>query len=81
MIFGSYIIHIYRFKKNNPRALVGLVEEIGTKEKKAFTNYDEFWEILSSSTSLHSSLRERREIRKKYFKEAPSDNELPSIAK
>jgi hypothetical protein len=67
MIFGSYIIHIYRFKKNNPRALVGVVEEIGTTGKKAFTNYDELWEILSSSTSLHSSFREKGRSERRFI--------------
>jgi len=68
MIFASYIIHIYRFKKNNPRALVGVVEEVGAKGKKAFTNYDELWEILSSPTSLPSSLQGTREIKKNALK-------------
>jgi hypothetical protein len=27
---------------------VGVIEEIGVKGKKAFTNYDELWEILHS---------------------------------
>jgi len=26
---------------------VGVVEEVGIKEKKAFTNYDELWDILN----------------------------------
>lgn len=60
MIFASYIIHIYRFKKNNPRALVGVVEEIGTKGKKAFTNYDELWEIVSSLSPFNFSLKRRK---------------------
>jgi hypothetical protein len=68
MVFKTYIIHVYRFKKNNPRALVGVIEEVGAKGKKAFTNYDELWEILSSQTFLHSSLRRTREIRKNAFK-------------
>lgn len=64
MVFASYIIHVYRFKKNNPRALVGVVEEVGAKGKKAFTNYDEFWEILNSPTFRLSSLyRGRRKVR------------------
>jgi hypothetical protein len=49
---------------------VGVVEEVGAKGKKAFTNYDELWEILSSPTSLHSSLQGTREIRKKAFKKS-----------
>ena len=65
MIFSSYIIHIYRFRKNNPRALVGVVEEIGSSGKKAFTNYDELWEIISSQISINSSFKGKGEICKK----------------
>jgi hypothetical protein len=35
---------------------VGIVEEVGRKGKKAFTHYDELWEILSSFGS-HSYKR------------------------
>jgi len=45
----SYILRIYRFQKNKPHALLGFVEEVGKKGKKAFTHYDELWEILNSS--------------------------------
>jgi len=41
---------------------VGVVEEIGTKGKKAFTNYDELWEILSLRKALARS-RNKRERR------------------
>lgn len=44
----NYIIRIYRFEKDKPRSLVGLVEEVGKKGKKAFNTYDELWEILNS---------------------------------
>jgi hypothetical protein len=44
---ANYVVRIYRFKENNPRSLVGVVEEVGIKGKKAFTNYDELWEILN----------------------------------
>jgi len=46
---GSYIVRIYRQEKNNPRKLVGVVEEVGVKGKRAFTNIDDLWEILSAS--------------------------------
>jgi len=49
--FNSYIVRIYRFKKNYPRSLVGVIEEAGAKVKKSFTNYDELWEILSTPKS------------------------------
>ena len=45
--FSDYIIRIYRFEKDKPRGLVGLVEEVGKKGKKAFNTYDELWEILN----------------------------------
>ena len=50
--FASYIVRIYRFNKNKPGSLVGVVEEAGTKLKKAFTNYDELWDIIISSKSI-----------------------------
>jgi predicted ABC-class ATPase len=42
----SYIIRIYRGDHKHPRDLVGIVEEVGVKEKKAFTNLDELYDIL-----------------------------------
>ncbi len=47
MFLKNYIVRIYRFEKNNPRNLVGVVEEAGFEERKAFTNLDELWNILS----------------------------------
>jgi len=44
----SFIVRIYRHEKKKPRSLVGVVERVGVEEKKAFTNLDELWEILSS---------------------------------
>jgi hypothetical protein len=44
----NYIVRIYRFKEDMPRHLVGVVEEVGVKGKKAFNNYDELWEILNA---------------------------------
>lgn len=46
--FSDYIIRIYRFEKDKPRSLVGLIEEVGKKGKKAFHTYDELWEVLNS---------------------------------
>lgn len=43
----SYILRIYRLSRKRPHSIVGLVEEVGVKEKKAFTNIQELWEILS----------------------------------
>ena len=43
----TYIVRVYRFATDNPRRLVGVVEEAGKKGKKAFTGYQELWEILN----------------------------------
>jgi hypothetical protein len=43
----SYLVRIYRKADNNPRMLVGVVEEPGVKEKKAFSNLYELWDILN----------------------------------
>jgi hypothetical protein len=45
---NNYIVRIYRCKRDNPRRLVGVVEEVGVKGNKAFTNFDELWEILNT---------------------------------
>jgi hypothetical protein len=44
---NSYLVRIYRKADNNPRLLVGVVEEVGVKEKKAFSNLYELWDILN----------------------------------
>ncbi len=44
---NSYVVRIYRRTNNNPRLLVGVVEEVGVKEKKAFHNLYELWDILN----------------------------------
>jgi hypothetical protein len=36
---------------------VGVVEEVGTKGKKAFTNLSELWDILSSSKEMRNQGR------------------------
>ena len=51
-VLANYVVRIYRFDREKPRHIVGLVEEVGGRGKKAFTNYDELWEILSSSKSI-----------------------------
>lgn len=43
----SYLVRIYRKANNNPRMLVGIVEEVGLKEKRAFSNLYELWDILN----------------------------------
>jgi predicted transcriptional regulator YdeE len=43
----SYVVRVYRQEKDNPRKLVGVVEEVGVKGKRAFTNIDDLWVILN----------------------------------
>ena len=44
---NSYLVRIYRKEENNPRLLVGVVEEVGGNGKKAFNNLYELWDILN----------------------------------
>jgi len=43
----KYIVSIYRCEKDKPRGIVGVAEEVGGDGKRAFTNFDELWEILN----------------------------------
>ncbi len=43
----SYVVRVYRRAEDNPRMLVGVVEEVGAKEKKAFHTLYELWDILN----------------------------------
>jgi len=43
----TYIVRIYRCEKDNPHGLLGVVEEAGKAARKAFTDYDELWQILN----------------------------------
>ena len=45
----DFIIRIYRFEKDNPRGIVGLIEKVGKKERIGFTSIDELWQFLNSS--------------------------------
>jgi hypothetical protein len=51
MVLTTYIVRFYGFVKNRPHRLVGVVEEVGVKGRKAFTNYDELWDIFIASKS------------------------------
>ena len=46
----NYIVRIYRFQKDNPRHLIGIVESVEGEDrgKRAFSNLDDLWEILNS---------------------------------
>ncbi len=61
----NYIIRIYRREKDNPRMLVGLIEEVGSKGKKAFTTLDDLWEILNRpAQSKHTESAKTRNKRR-----------------
>ena len=60
-VLASYVVRVYRFGKNQPHNLVGVVEEAGIKEKKAFTSLAELWAIISSSRGVRGNkLKQRR---------------------
>jgi hypothetical protein len=61
----NYIVRIYRFKEDMPKHLVGVVEEVGVKGKKAFNTYDELWEILNSRKKGVKHERSKKKERRK----------------
>ena len=55
----TYIVRVYRLEKGKPLRLAGVVEVVGIKGRKGFTNYDELWDILRlPASSRHSKCRE-----------------------
>ena len=63
----DFIIRIYRFEKDKPRSLVGLIEKVGVTGRKGFTNLDELWEILNSAMADRSipAQKERKSLKGK----------------
>jgi hypothetical protein len=59
MLIATYIVRLYHFKKERPRSLMGVVEKVGVKGRKAFNHYDELWDILNASKSVKSYSEER----------------------
>ena len=57
---NSYIVRVYRQEKDKPRKLVGVVEEVGVKGKKAFTDVDDLWQILSAQKEYAKGKRTSR---------------------
>ncbi len=43
----NFIVRIYRYEKDNPQKIVGVVEEPEIEGKRAFINLDELWGILN----------------------------------
>ena len=57
MPVDSYIARIYRREKGHPRPLVGVVEKVGTRGKRAFTTFDALSEVLSRTRTGHLPLK------------------------
>ena len=49
-LMKTYIIRIYRHNIADSRFIVGTVEKVGVHGKMAFSNRDELWEIMNSSS-------------------------------
>ena len=70
----SYIVRIYRREKGG---FLGVVEEPGAKVKRAFTGYDELWEILNARRGNHLArhrLRHRKRTPAGYTPKATATN-------
>ncbi len=61
----SYLVRIYRRKGDNPRLLVGVVEEPGSNGKKAFQNLYELWDILNPVKKLQAMSKKRKSSKRK----------------
>ena len=53
----SYLVRIYRKTENNPRLLVGVVEEVGKDGKNAFHTLYELWDILNPKKEKQTKQR------------------------
>ena len=77
----DYLIRIHRREKNNPRILVGVVEEVGVEGNKAFSNVDELWCILNPSkaaiakTKKHNKSLKGKRLKIAFFPLSPNNNE------
>jgi hypothetical protein len=49
-IARSFIVRIYRALPNQPKCLLGRVEEVGKNSTRVFKNIEELWEILNRSS-------------------------------
>jgi hypothetical protein len=63
-VMDSYLVRIYRKEENNPRVLVGVVEEVGVKDKKAFHNLYELWDILNPVKRVQKLSKRRKDSKR-----------------
>ena len=69
-ILENYVLRIYRREKNDPRILVGVVEEVGVGGNRAFSDIDELWSILNSSKAETAKTKKRsKSLKEKRVKE------------
>jgi hypothetical protein len=66
MLSLDYIVRIYRYEKDKPESIVGTVEEVGIKGKRAFAGLDELWQIVNRSGAVGISNDLRREKAKRH---------------
>jgi hypothetical protein len=68
-VLESYVVRIYRGERDDPRSFVGIVEEVGVSEKRAFTNFEELWTILNAihDKSIRSEKNEFPSVRFERF--------------
>lgn len=63
----NYIVRVYRREEDNPRTLVGVVEEVGVEGNKAFTSIDELFDILGPR-KRKGSRKLRKQVDKRMMK-------------
>ena len=61
----SYLIRIYRREKDNPENIVGILEEIGTKEKHSFKNLSELGKIICPAIKKNPDKKQTQSSKKK----------------
>jgi hypothetical protein len=69
----TYILRIYRRGKSIPHKMIGIIEESGKEEKKAFTCLDELWRILNP-TQGRKAPDEQRQVSRSRKKRKPQAN-------
>ena len=61
----SYLIRIYRREKDNPERIVGIIEEIDTKEKHSFKNMSELGKIICPAMEKTGQKGKHRVLKRK----------------
>jgi hypothetical protein len=64
VILDNYVIRIYRRDKSDPRLMVGIVEEVGSRKKRGFNTFEELREILLTPAGRYIRYNHRKDKRK-----------------